>query len=134
MARLAEPETARRARFADPEATIRAFVAALGRRRLGVAMECFCEEACFVTPDATAISGRGAIGAVLAQLIDQHPEIVADPAGALVAGDVAFANQRWRLSLGRAPNRHSQEAIPVLVLRRVGREWKLAVLAPWGRP
>jgi len=134
LAKLAEPQVAQRARFADPEATIRTFVAALGRRKLGIAMECFCEEACFVTPDATAVSGRGAIGGVLAQLIDQRPEIAADPAGALVAGDVAFANQRWRLSVGSVPNRHSQEVIPVLVLRRVGREWKLAVVAPWGRP
>lgn len=94
MARLAEARPTQRARFAEPEATIRTFVAAIGRRKLGIAMECFCEEACFVTPDATAVSGRGAIGAVLAQLIDQRAEIAADPAGALVAGDVAFANQR----------------------------------------
>ncbi|MGN6663103.1 MAG: YybH family protein [Solirubrobacterales bacterium] len=133
MARLAEPQSAR-ARFADPEATIRTFLTALRRRKLGMAMECFSERACFVTPDATAMSGRGAIGGVLAQLIDQRAEIAADPAGVLVGDDVAFASQRWRLSVGSAPARHSQEVIPVLVLRRVGREWKLAVVAPWGQP
>lgn len=134
MPRVAEPRGIPPARFADPEATIRTFAAALRNARLGRAIECFAAESVLVTPDATAVSGRDGIGGLLAQLIDQRAEIVADPAGAVVAGDLAFVNQRWQLTLGSAENRHSQDVMPLLVLRRVMQEWKLAIVAPWGRP
>lgn len=135
MATLAEREVAPRARFATPEATLRTFAAALGQARLGWAMECFAAQASFVTPDATGVSGRAGIGEVLAQLIDQRAGIEIDSAGALIAGDLAFVSQRWRLSLGSDPSsRQSQEVTPLLVLRQVAQEWKLAIIAPWGRP
>ncbi|MGN6216105.1 MAG: nuclear transport factor 2 family protein [Solirubrobacterales bacterium] len=134
MPRLAELGAAPRARFGDPEATIRTFAAALRAARIAKAIECFAPDSCFVTPDATEVSGREGIGGVLAQLVDQRAEIVVDPAGVLIAGDVAFVSQRWQLTVGNATNRHKQEVTPLLVLRRVGREWKLAIVAPWGRP
>lgn len=135
MARLAEAEKSQRARFASPEATVRTFVAALREARLGVALECFAEESCLVTPDATAISGRGAIGDVLTQLIAQRAEILPESSGAVIAGGIAFVNQRWRIAVGRGSEHvHYDEVVPVLVLRRNRSEWRFAIAAPWGRP
>lgn len=134
MARLAEAAKAR-ARFASPEATVRTFVAALQGARLSVALECFAEQSCLVTPDATAVSGRGPIGDLLAQLISQSTQIVIESSGAVVAADLAFVTQRWRIAVGRGSDHaHSWEVVPVLVLRRCRAEWRLAIAAPWGRP
>jgi ketosteroid isomerase-like protein len=133
--RLAETAKAPPARFANPEATVRTFMAAVKGARLGVALECFAEQSCLVTPDATAVSGRGPIGDLLAQLISQQTQIAIESSGAVVADDLAFVNQRWRIAVGRGSDHaHSWEVVPVLVLRRVRSEWKLAIVAPWGRP
>lgn len=135
MARLAEAAKPSPARFASPEATVRTFVAALIGARFGAALQCFAEQSCLVTPDATAVSGRGAIGDILTQLISQRPEIAVESSGAVVADDLAFVNQRWRIAIGKGSEQaHSREVIPVLVLRRTRSEWKLAIAAPWGRP
>lgn len=114
---------------------MRTLVAALREARLGVALECFAEQSCLVTPDATAISGRGPIGEILAQLISQRTEIAIESSGAVLAGDLAFLNQRWRITVGRGgQDSHRQEVVPVLVLCRARSEWRLAIAAPWGRP
>lgn len=135
MARLAEASRIPPARFASPEATVRTFVAALRGARLGAAMECFREDSCLVTPDATAVSGRGPIGEILAQLISQRVEIAIESSGAVIAGDLAYVSQRWRIATGRAGEQaHSWDVVPVLVLRRARSEWKLVIAAPWGRP
>lgn len=135
MARLAEAAKSQRARFGSPEATVRTFVAALREARLGVALDCFAAQSCFVTPDATAISGRGAIGDILTQLLSQRTEISIESSGAVIAGDLAFVDQRWRIVVGRGGEQaHLQEVVPVLVLCRTRSEWKLAIAAPWGRP
>jgi ketosteroid isomerase-like protein len=136
LAKLAEQAAAAPARFATPEATVRTFVAALREGRLGLALECFAEEACLVTPDATAISGRGAIGGILAQLISQRAGIAIESSGAaLVAGDLAFVNQRWRIAVGQDGEQgYAEEVVPVLVLARTRSAWKLAIAAPWWRP
>jgi len=134
LPRQAERELPTRARFATPEATIRTFAAALESARLGVAMECFTEQACLLTPDATAVNGRGAIGDILAQLIGQRVRIAIENFGTLVAGETALVNQRWQMRSGGSDNPHCQVAVPILVLRRVGKEWKLVIAAPWGRP
>lgn len=135
MARLAETSKSARARFASPEATVRTFVAALQGARLGLALECFAEQSCLVTPDSTAVSGRGPIGDILAQLISQRAQIAIESSGAVIAGELAFVNQRWRIGIGKgSEDPHSWEVVPVLVLSRVRSEWKLAIAALWGRP
>jgi ketosteroid isomerase-like protein len=135
LARLAEATESSRARFASPEATVRTLVAALKGARLGAALECFSEQSCLVTPDATAVSGRGPIGEILAQLISQRTEIAIESSGAVIAGDLAFVSQRWRIATGKGGEQaNSWEVVPVLVLRRTRSDWKLAIAAPWGRP
>jgi uncharacterized protein (TIGR02246 family) len=135
LARLAEQAAPLRARFATPEATVRTFAAALRAGNLEAMTDCFTLECCLVTPDATAVSGRGAVRGVLAQLVSQRAEIAIESSGAVTAGDLAFVNQRWRIAVGRG-GEHAQveEVVPVLVLRDEDSEWKLAIAAPWGRP
>lgn len=114
-----------------PEGTARAFRSAIRFGWLDAAAALLAREACFVTPDSTVIKGRGAIRSVLAQLIAQRPEISTEPATVLIAGDVAFVTQRWHMRVGVAGGSVEQDVRPVLVLRREGDAWKLAITAPW---
>lgn len=134
MARLAESPADAGTRFGTPVGTVRAFVGALGVGDLEAAIACFATDSCFVTPDATAVSGRGAIRGVLAQLIAQRTKISMEASSTLFAGDVVFVNQHWRIRLGASPEATYVQAVnPVLVLRREEGNWKLAIAAPWSR-
>ncbi|MGN6274704.1 MAG: YybH family protein [Solirubrobacterales bacterium] len=114
--------------------TVRAFVEALDRGDLGAAIACFATNSCFVTPDSTAVSGRGAIRSVLAQLIAQRTTIAIESSSTLVAGDVVFVNQRWRIRLGASPDgTYSQAVSPILVLCLERGDWRLSIAAPWSR-
>lgn len=134
MARLAEQAEPIRARFATPEATVRTFAAALRVGNLEAMTDCFTLDSCLVTPDATAVSGRGAVRGVLAQLVSQRAEIAIESSGTVTAGDLAFVSQRWRIGIGGSGEQaHIEEVAPVLILRQSESEWKLAIAAPWGR-
>lgn len=124
----------RGARFSTPVETVRAFAGALGLGDLEAAIACFATDSCFVTPDSTAVSGRGAIRGVIAQLIAQTTSISIESSSTLFAGDVAFVNQRWQIRVGASADAaYVQLVSPVLVLRDEGDSWKLAVAAPWTR-
>lgn len=134
MASRAESIPASGARFGTPVGTVRALAAALGVGDLEAAIACFATDSCLVTPDATTVSGRGAIRGVLAQLIAQATQISIESSSTLIAGNVVFVNQRWRISLGVSPDAsYTQVVNPILVLRRVEGDWKLAIAAPWSR-
>lgn len=118
---------------ASPKRSIRAFAAAINAADPQVAADCFARDACLITPDATTIKGREEIRAVLAQLIARRPQIDIEFSGMLRAGDVVLACQRWRIrskSTGGEP--FVQISNPILVLRCIEDEWKLAIAAPWG--
>ena len=55
--------------FATPQQSTAAFVQAINEARLDDAARCFAKNACLLTPDSTAIRGRGEIRAILAQMI-----------------------------------------------------------------
>lgn len=111
---------------------MRSFLAAIAAGDVEAATECLAPDSSLVTPDATTVSGRGPIRGILAQLIAQRPQIAAEAAGALVAGDVAYVNQRWRVAHGAAGGeQYVQVLSPILVLRRLEGEWKVAIAAPW---
>lgn len=130
LARSADLE----ARFSTPVETVRAFASALGRGDLEAAISCFAADSCFVTPDSTAVGGRGAIRGVLAQLISQRTKITIESSSSLFAGDIVFINQHWRIRVGGSPEAVYTRAVnPVLVLRRDEGNWKLAIAAPWSR-
>lgn len=134
MASLAKSSTDPVARFSTPVETVRAFASALRLGDLEAAIACFAADSCFVTPDSTAVRGRGAIRGVLAQLISQRTRITIESSSALFAGDVVFINQHWRIRVGGSPEAaYTQGVNPVLVLRRDEGSWKLAIAAPWSR-
>jgi ketosteroid isomerase-like protein len=115
-----------------PEQVPVAFAAALNAGQLQPATLCFAPDACLVSPDATAISGRGEIRGLLAQLIDRGSRIDIEASALVLGGDVAFVTQRWTLStVATADERYVQALSPTLVLRRLGTEWKLAIAMPW---
>ncbi len=94
---------------------------------------CFARDACLLTPDATAIHGRDGIRPVLAQLIARRPHIEVEAGSVIVAGDAAFANQRWQLTAqGAEGSRFEQAYNPSLVLRQIEGSWKVAIAALWG--
>ena len=110
-----------------------AFVHTLNSGDLNRATACFAREACLITPDATAIYGRGRIRPVLAQLIARRTEIAVESSTVLTAGDVALAHERWEVrSNGVEGSRLEQVFNSMLTLRRIEEKWKLAIVAPWG--
>jgi ketosteroid isomerase-like protein len=120
------------ARLRNPEAALRAFTGALSGGSIEEAVTCLAPGAVFITPDWTSVSGRDAIASVLEQLVAQGLRISAEPFGVLLAGDLACANQRWRLSRNVGGGRvYNQFLFPLLVLRRREDQWRLAITAPW---
>jgi hypothetical protein len=117
--------------FGDTRARL-GLVRALNSGDLDLATACFSREACFVTPDGTAIHGRRQIRHVLAQLIARRVEIDIESSDVLGGDGVLLACERWRICSGSAVNRLVQIIQPVLVMRPVEGEWKLAIAAPWG--
>jgi ketosteroid isomerase-like protein len=116
-----------------PQASAHAFAAAIGDGDLETASNCLAPEVTLITPDATAVTGRGAVRDVLAQLIANPSTIEFDPAGVIEAGDVAFVQQRWRIRFDAiAGPSYLQGLTPNFVLLRLGTQWCLAILAPWG--
>jgi uncharacterized protein (TIGR02246 family) len=116
-----------------PERTCLAFTEALSAGDLEAATSCLARDACFLTPDATAIRGRSSIRPVLSQLIARHPRIRVEQSSILTAGDVALAHQRWTiLSAGVEGSPFTQISSATLLLRELDGHWKLALAAPWG--
>jgi uncharacterized protein (TIGR02246 family) len=115
-----------------PERVSHAFAAALGRGDLRASAACFARDACLITPDGTAVHGRQQIKPVLAQLIFSGAEVAIELSSALIAGDVAFAHERWTICRrGLEGTQFSQTIDPNLVLRRIDARWKLAIASPW---
>jgi len=119
--------------LATPRGATRAFCDAVNRGELERACACFTRDGCLITPDATAVEGREAIGAVLAQMVAAGARVSVQVSAVLAAGDVALGREHWTIESG-APGISSfaRESTPTLVLRRVDEQWKLAIAAPWG--
>jgi ketosteroid isomerase-like protein len=117
-----------------PQGVTRAFCEALNSGEVHRACACFTRDGCLITPDATTVEGREAIGAVLAQLVAVGAQISVEISAVLASGDVALGRERWTFRLGAATGgcSYARESRPTLVLRRVEGEWKLAIAAPWG--
>jgi ketosteroid isomerase-like protein len=94
---------------------------------------CFARDSCLLTPDATAIHDRDHIRPVLAQLIARRARIEVEHSNVIVAGNVAFARERWRVDAnGVAGSRFEQTCDPALVLRELEGSWRIAIAALWG--
>jgi len=107
----------------------------IGAGNLEAATGCFARNACLLTPDATAIHDREHIRPVLAQLIARRIQIEVEHSNVLIAGDVAFARERWLINaLGAGGSRYEHSCSPDLVLKRIEGSWKLSIaaLGGWG--
>ena len=105
----------------------------IGSGNLAAATSCFARDACLITPDATAIHDREHIRPVLAQLVARHIRIEVEHSNVLVAGDVAFVREHWRITARGATGSHyEQSCSPSMVLKRVEDSWKVSIAALWG--
>jgi ketosteroid isomerase-like protein len=129
----AEPGVAGRASQAgQAEGAVYAFIAAVGAGEAVTAASCFTREGCLITPDGTAVHGRGEIAGILAQLIARRTEIEIERLAIRLAGDVALGTGHLKMRSDAAEGAHIVQACdPTIALRRVEGTWKLAILAPW---
>lgn len=131
---MATPALQTVAATARPEAATTAFASAVNRGDLEAAANCFSRDACLITPDSTAVNGRGEIRSILHQLIALETRIEIRQSSLLRAGDVALGFESWVVSsAGADGSQFSRALTPTLVLRRVEGDWKLAVAMPWAK-
>jgi len=105
----------------------------IGAGNLDAATGCFSRDACLLTPDATAIHDREHIRPLLAQLISRRIRIEVEQSNVLVAGDVAYARELWRVSATvAAGSRYEHSCDPSLVLKRIEGSWKISIATLWG--
>ena len=118
---------------AGPKAAVDGFVSAVASCRPKAAAAWFAADSCLITPDGTSVHGREQIRKLLEQLIARRTVIEMDLLTVHEAGDVARASGRWTLTLdGPEGSRFVQACNPTVVLRRIERNWRLAIVAPWG--
>lgn len=107
--------------------------ALLSTGRLEAAAACFAKDACLLTPDSTAVHGRESIRPLLAQLIARHPQIEVEFSNVLIAGDIAFSQERWLVRTdGAEGSRFEQTCESTLILHWIEERWKVVIAAPWG--
>src|SRR6187551_4058782 len=100
---------------------------------LEAATGCFTRDACLLTPDATAIHDREHIRPLLAQLIARRIRIEVEHSNVLIAGEVAFVREQWKVNaLAPAGSRYEHSCNPSLVLKQIEGSWKVAIAALWG--
>ena len=116
-----------------PEFASTTFCNAINRGDLEAACACSTRDAYLITPDITAVRGRGAIREVLAQMINAGLQVSIEESGLLAAGSVAVAHDAWRIR-SRAADGSSlrRDSRPTLVLQQIESQWKFAFAAPWG--
>lgn len=118
---------------APPHIACLALPKLIGSGNLDAATRCFARDACLLTPDATAIHDREHIRPLLAQLISRRVRIEVEQSNVLVAGDVAYVRELWRVSARVAagsPYEHTCD--PSLVLKRIEDSWKISIATLWG--
>jgi uncharacterized protein (TIGR02246 family) len=117
---------------AGPQESTRALAESISRGDLAAAARCFAKDACLVTPDATAVSGRSEIRPILRQLIASGSRIEVQESSVVLAGEVALGIERWTITTPGSEGRPLTRSLtPTMVLRRLEGVWKLAVVIPW---
>jgi ketosteroid isomerase-like protein len=95
-------------------------------------MSFFADNCCFLTPDATAVHGRGGIRTGLAQLATGRVRLRVASQDVQIARDLALCSERWVFTYkcsGSGPFTRTSDS--TVVLRRFDRTWRLTVVAPW---
>lgn len=120
---------------ATPRLVCEAFCRAINDGDLDAALACFSADGCLVWADGTATFGETAMRQRLDELISVGARIEIEIAGVIVAGDLALAHERWRISYGGKLDQAAAKAPgPTMVLRLIAGEWRIAIAAPWGAP
>lgn len=115
-----------------PQEVTRAFAEALNAAELDRAASLFAEDGCIVTPDATAVHGRGGVRAILAQLTASHVRLQIAQGNIYVAGSRALCSERWTFTYARKDARpFTRVSNSTVLLRCSGRVWQLSIVAPW---
>lgn len=94
---------------------------------------CLAKDACLLTPDGTAVHGRGSVRRVLAQLIAVETRIEVEGSRILAAGDTAVAHERWRVSSNGPDGARVKGLLnPTLCLQQIEGSWKVTIAVLWG--
>jgi uncharacterized protein (TIGR02246 family) len=116
----------------SPQHLLLSFITALNEEDLEAATRCFARDACFLTPDATAIRGRDSVRSFLAQLIASEHRFEADLGTTVIAGDVALSHDRLKtVTAATTGVPFEQHSLSTAVLARLEGNWRLRILAPW---
>jgi ketosteroid isomerase-like protein len=116
----------------SPTQGARELSAAINRRDLEGALDCFAFGAMLATPDATVVRGESSIRSILAQVIDRGTAVEVESSEAGVAGGVATINELWTFTTpGPEGASHVQRCAPRLVLRPGVDAWKLVFASLW---
>lgn len=116
-----------------PQDVTHAFAQAISATELERAMSFFAEGGCFVTPDATAVSGTQGIRAILVQLTGGRVQLQVELKSVQSAGGMAICNERWAFTYAREDaDPFTQVSDSTVLLCRSNGVWKLLIAAPWG--
>lgn len=117
----------------SPNAVVDGFGAALRAGDVGAATALISRQACFVTPDSTAIQGRRQIRGFLRQFVNSADELRMEQRTMLTAGDVAIGSENWTVSFAGREGTVRRTSRSTIVLGRVEGIWRIAVIDPWRR-
>jgi uncharacterized protein (TIGR02246 family) len=118
------------------EAASDAFRAAINAGDVPAALELWVEDATIVQADGTLATGRMAIAAALAALVEGEVELEIEILRMITAGDVAVAVAAQTMrGRGADGERFEQRGDATIIYRRgADGSWRLAIDAPWGLP
>lgn len=118
---------------AGPEPALAAFAAAIESRRLDEAVAQLAEDARFVTPDGTVVSGALQLRGMIRQVLAMPSSISIAPERAIELGQTAIATQVWAMRFqGGDGVPLDRTSTATLALRRSRAGWRISLVAPWG--
>jgi ketosteroid isomerase-like protein len=92
----------------------------------------FSNEGICLSRDGTEVRGRGAIGALLAQLTSSEHRLQVRLGRTVLGGGVALSTQFWtRRSKSRGREGFEAQSTARLVLGVDGGRWRILIASPW---
>jgi ketosteroid isomerase-like protein len=114
-----------------PDQVLAGFGEALRARDAEGASARLTRGACFVTPDSTVIHGRAEVLEFLQQFVRMIDDLIIHQRTIVNAGEVALGSEAWSMRLGGGALGTLRDSRATIVLTRVERTWKIAVVDPW---
>jgi uncharacterized protein (TIGR02246 family) len=115
-----------------PQDVTCAFAQAISAAEPDRALSFFAEDGCFVTPDATAVTGSQGIRAILVQLTGGQVQLQVELKGVQSARGMAICNERWTFTYARKDaDPFTQVSDSTVLLCHSNGVWKLLIAAPW---